>query len=82
MTYQTEKHEPAKTEKNKLLGRLTYVPNGSKGYGVNIGPVFSTSREGCQAVKVESIPLDLIRDAKDGQLGAFFIWAPKDEAGA
>jgi hypothetical protein len=33
-------------------------------------------------VLVESIPLDLIRDMQRGEVGAFFIWERKEEAGA
>ena len=53
----------------------------TKGYGVRIGPVFSTSREDCRSVVAESIPLDLICDMQRGEVGSFFIWDRK-EAGA
>ncbi len=81
MTKKTEKAEEQTEEKSRLVGHLTYLPSRTKGYGTRIGPVFSTSREDCKSVVVESIPLDLIRDMQRGEVGAFFIW-DKKEAGA
>lgn len=82
MTKKTEKPETEATEKNKLVARLSYLPYGARGYGTAIGPVFSTSNDQCRQVVVESVPLDLIRDIQRGQVGSFFIWERKDEAGA
>jgi hypothetical protein len=84
MTKKTAKAETQTAEKNKLIGRLSYLPYGARGYGTSIGPVFSTSNPDCEQVVVESIPLDLIRDIHRGQVGAFFIWErkEKEEAGA
>lgn len=75
-------NETENTEKNRLVGRLSYLPYRAKGYGTTIGPVFSTSRTECRSVKVESIPMDLIRDMQRGEIGSFFIWDIKEEAGA
>jgi hypothetical protein len=82
MTKKTERTETQTTEKSKLIGRLSYLPYGARGYGTSIGPVFSTSNPACEQVVVESIPLDLIRDIQRGQVGSFFIWERKEEAGA
>jgi hypothetical protein len=82
MTKKTEKTETQTEGKNRLVGKLTYLPHRSNGYGTAIGPVFSTSREDCKSVVVESIPLDLIRDLQRGEVGAFFIWDRKEESGA
>ena len=77
----TQKQTQA-SEKNRLIGRLTYLPYGSNGHGSEIGPVFSTSRGDCRQVLVESIPLALVRDLQRGEVGSFFLWDRKEEAGA
>lgn len=82
MTKKTEKQEVQPEEKSRLAGHLTYLPCRSKGYGTTIGPVFSTSREDCKSLVVESIPLALIRDIQRGEVGSFFLWNRNGEAGA
>jgi len=66
-------------EKNRLIGHLTYLPYREKGNGSRIGPVFSTKREDCKSVVVESIPMRLVQDMQQGNLGSFFIWGAKEK---
>ena len=78
----TKKTENQTEEKGRLVGHLSYLPHRAKGYGSRIGPVFSTSREDCKTLLVESIPLALVRDIQCGEVGSFFIWDRKEEGGA
>lgn len=82
MTKKTQQPEAQGEHKSRLAGNLSYLPFRSKGYGTRIGPVFSTSREDCRSVLIESIPLDLIRDIQRGEIGSFFLWDVKEEGGA
>lgn len=82
MTKKTENTEAQTGEKNRLVGHLTYLPHREKGYGSRIGPVFSTSRDDCKSLLVESIPMRLVQDVQRGEIGSFFIWDKKEEAGA
>ena len=72
-------NETQNTEKNVLLGQLTYLPYKSKGFGHRVGPVFSTSRDDCQSLVPENVPLKLIQDMQDGNLGSFFLWKTKEK---
>lgn len=79
----TTKNETQTQEKNRLIGHLTYLPYREKGNSHRIGPVFSTRREDCKSVVVENIPLRLIQDMQQGEIGSFFIWDVKEkETGA
>jgi hypothetical protein len=80
MTKKNEtKDENEAQEKGVLLGHLTYLPYKEKGNSSRIGPVFSTRREDCQSVVVESVPMRLIQDMNEGNIGSFFIWAKKSK---
>ena len=79
----TKKNETQTQEKNRPIGHLTYLPYREKGNSSRIGPVFATRREDCQSVVVENVPVRLIQDMQQGNLGSFFIWDVKEqEAGA
>ena len=82
MTKKTERTEDQTEEKSRLVGHLTYLPYREKGYGSRVGPVFSTSREDCRSVLVESIPLRLLQDMQRGEVGSFFLWERKEGGGA
>ena len=81
-TKKTENTQTQTEEKNRPVGYLTYLPYREKGYGSRIGPVFATSRQDCKSLLVESVPLRLIQDMQRGEVGSFFIWDRKEEAGA
>ena len=66
-------------EKNRPIGHLTYLPYREKGNSSRIGPVFATKREDCKNVVVENVPVRLIQDLQQGNLGSFFIWDVKDK---
>lgn len=55
MTKKNENTETQTEEKNRLVGHLSYLPHREKGYGSRIGPVFSTSRDDCKSLLVESM---------------------------
>ncbi len=65
--------------KNKLIGHLTYLPYRENGNGSRIGPLFSTKREDCTSLVVESVPMRLIQDMQRGEIGSFFIWNVKEK---
>ncbi len=65
-------------EKNRPIGHLTYLPYREKGNSSRIGPVFATKREECKSVIVENVPMRLIQDMQQGNLGSFFIWDVKE----
>ena len=66
-------------EKNRPIGHLTYLPYREKGNSSRIGPVFATKREECKSVVVENVPMRLIQDMQQGNLGSFFIWDVKEK---
>ena len=66
-------------EKTRPIGHLTYLPYKEKGNSSRIGPVFATKREDCQSVVVENVPLRLIQDMQEGNIGSFFIWDVKEK---
>ena len=66
-------------EKNRPIGHLTYLPYREKGNSSRIGPVFTTKREDCKNVVVENVPVRLIQDMQQGNLGSFFIWDVKEK---
>ena len=79
----SKKNENQTQEKNLPIGYLTYLPHRENGNSSRIGPVFATRREDCQSVVVENVPVRLIQDMQQGNLGSFFIWDVKEqEAGA
>ena len=82
MTKKTERTEDQTEEKSRLVGHLTYLPHREKGCGSRVGPVFSTSRDDCKSVLVESIPLRHLEDMQRGEVGSFFLWDRKEKDGS
>lgn len=66
-------------ESNLPIGYLTYLPYREKGNSSRIGPVFTTRRKECKSVVVENVPMRLIQDMQQGDLGSFFIWDVKEK---
>lgn len=80
MSKETKKHT---REKNRPVGRISYLPYGAKGYGTTFAAVFATSRPDCQSIALDNVPMDFILDKQRGMIGSFFIWEVKEkESGA
>ena len=65
--------------KNRPIGHLTYLPYREKGNSSRIGTVFATKRKDCKNVVVENVPVRLVQDMQQGNLGSFFIWDVKEK---
>lgn len=66
-------------QKKMPIAHLTYLPYKEKGVYNRVGPIFATKREDCKSLLVENIPVRLIQDINEGNLGSFFIYDQKDK---
>ena len=69
-------------ERYKEVGRISYLPPGTKAYGLTLGPVILEGRNPYRYAVIETIPVELIRDLLQGQIGSFLIWDESEEGGA